>query len=100
MSLLRPPYFASSFGKSSWSLVSLGWGGALERAASVRIGLGETCDMDPVQLALTSALLWLGKTATAEEPEREEEAASRDAQDPLGLKQSVFIATPIVVVRK
>ena len=96
MSLLRPPYFASSFGKSSWSLVSLGWGGALERAASVRIGLGETCDMDPVQLALTSALLWLGKAAAAEEPEREEEAA----QDPLGLKQSVFIATPIVVVRK
>ena len=69
--------------------------------ASVRIGLGVTCDMDPVQLALTSALLWLAKTAAAEDRERDEEAgSSRDVQDPLGLKQSVFIATPIVMVRK
>ena len=72
-------------------LVGLGWGSRT----------GVTCDMDPAaQLALTSALLWLGKTAAAEEPEREEEAGSKDVQDPLGLKQSVFIVTPIVMVRK
>ena len=69
--------------------------------ASVQIGLGVTCDMDSVQLAVTSALLWLAKIAAAEEPEQgEEEGSSRDVQDPLGLKQSVFIATPIVMVRK
>ena len=56
--------------------------------------------MDPAaQLALTSALLWLVvKTAAAEEPERVGE--EQDVQDPLGLKQSVFIVTPIVMVRK
>ena len=59
--------------------------------------------MDPAaQLALTSALLWLVvKTAATEKPERPgEEAGSKDVQDPLGLKQSVFIVTPIVMVRK
>ena len=76
---------------------------------SVQIALGVTCDMDALQLALT-ALLCLTKTSSAGEgeplvgrqPERvgDEEAASRDVQDPLGLKQSVFIATPIVMVRK
>ena len=35
------------------------------------------------------------------EPERGgDDEAARDVQDPLGLKQSVFIATPIVMVRK
>ena len=59
--------------------------------------------MDPAaQLALTSALLWLVvKTAATEKPERPvEESGSKDVQDPLGLKQSVFIVTPIVMVRK
>ena len=72
--------------------------------------------MDSVQLTLTAALLCLTKTAAAagaakaageelsvNEAERfgEQEAASTtDGQDPLGLKQSVFIVTPIVMVRK
>ena len=67
--------------------------------------------MDTVQLTLTAALLCLTKTAAEEEEgeelsldeaERfgEQEAATTDGQDPLGLKQSVFIVTPIVMVRK
>ena len=59
--------------------------------------------MDPaVQVALASALFCLvAETAAAEEPEGVgEEAGSEDGQDPLGLKQSVFIVTPIVLVRK
>ena len=64
--------------------------------------------MDTVQLTLTAALLCLTKTAAAageelsvDEAERfgEQEAATTDGQDPLGLKQSVFIVTPIVMVR-
>ena len=63
--------------------------------------------MDPVQLTLTATLLWLTKsTATAGEggqfsvDEPEKVGHQEDVQDPLGLKESVFIVTPIVMVRK
>ena len=63
--------------------------------------------MDPVQLTLTATLLWLTKTAatageggqfSVDEPEKVGD--QEEVQDPLGLKESVFIVTPIVMVRK
>ena len=53
-------------------------------------------------LALTT-LMWqmIGTAATADEEkveEKEDEEVVTTGQDPLGLKQAVFIATPIVMV--
>ena len=53
-------------------------------------------------LALTT-LMWqmIGTAATADEEkveEKEDEEVVTSGQDPLGLKQTVFIATPIVMV--
>ena len=81
--------------KLVWSV----WGVAL--CHSIQIAFGLTCAMDPGQLTL-AALIWCTKTATAEEDEtlldKTEDGTARDVQDPLGLKQSIFIATPIVLV--
>ena len=97
-----------------------GWGcGTGGLAILSRFLLGVARDMDTVLLTLTAALLCLTKTAAAaageataaaaaageelsvNEAERfgEQEAATTDGQDPLALKQSVFIVTPIVMVR-